>query len=327
MKKILFALLIPVLSIAQEEKINFTHKLTYFTNPLIDSTDINIYHSKDGSLVEMMGDNILFKNKLSVPIKINIEGDLKAYNKYNIDSIPSFTLSKTQNKAVINGIPCNYYKAINNKEMYKESGSMYEVCISENHPIDLLATIPITNKNIKGLILRIDDYYDRNHFIELKSINNVKLVKSLNWKKFEEEYTDYITQDKESEPQDTDFMDSDSIDYGILKYNSQYKVIKTKEMDLAVELLENDSPYWQGIPQYCSNLENIVTRFSDKELKEHAKNYAGQICDLYLSEVKEYSVDVKSTLDAIRYEENYFMKHNISKKERKLLTEFLDELD
>lgn len=114
-------------------------------------------------------------------------------------------------------------------------------------------------------------------------------------------------------------------------YESVYKTVGPEDSNYAITSLEADpeSPYWKGMPAYCKKFETIVPAFSDEELKKRAKNYAGQMCDMYLGEFDGTSVWYKGTLDAIRAEQLYFNNNRdkFSKKDKELLDEFLNSLD
>lgn len=118
-------------------------------------------------------------------------------------------------------------------------------------------------------------------------------------------------------------------DVYVWNYESSYKNLTPESSDYAIDNLESNSVYWKGIPAYCSKIDSIIPEFSDKELAKHAKNYAGQICDMYLGEFEGSSVWYKGTIDAIRSEQLYFQNNTekLSKKDKKLLSEFLNKLD
>src|SRR5690606_3040444 len=115
----------------------------------------------------------------------------------------------------------------------------------------------------------------------------------------------------------------------VWNYESSYKNLTPESSDYAIDNLDATSDYWKGIPAYCSKIDSIIPEFSDKELAKHAKNYAGQICDMYLGEFEGSSVWYKGTLDAIRNEQLYFQNNTeqLSNKDKKLLNEFLNNLD
>ena len=112
-------------------------------------------------------------------------------------------------------------------------------------------------------------------------------------------------------------------------YESSYKTLKPEDSNFAVTGLTEESPYWKGMPGYCKKMDTIVPKFSNEELTKRARNYAGQICDMYLGEFEGSGVWYKGTLDAIRSEQLYFNNNRdkFSKKDRELLDEFLNTLE
>ncbi|MGM5629896.1 hypothetical protein O2K51_03255 [Apibacter raozihei] len=333
MKKILFALLLPIFSMAQQEKINFTHKLVYELNFDEDSIELNLYYSPNGNVVDMGYKKMLLKDQLFVPLEVDLDGTANFQQRYSIaDSIPSFTLSKTIDKDKINGISCNYYDV----QIKDKNESEFRMCISENNQIDLLGILPVTNRNIKGLIVKLESK-NEGLFYVLKSINKTNSSISLDWKKIVTKIKEDLDERNISmaadsvaipyDGYDEDSVAVDSASVGFTHYNSQYKTLKIESANLAVDQLEKDSPYWEGLPVYCKELDQKVSVFKNSSLKKHARDYAGQLCDLYLSEIKEYSVDIKGTLDQIRYEENYFRNTVFDKADRKILDIFLNGLD
>lgn len=114
-------------------------------------------------------------------------------------------------------------------------------------------------------------------------------------------------------------------------YESSYKTVTPDTSNFAIESLMEDanSNYWKGMPTYCKKIDSVIPDFKDADLKKHAKNYAGQICDMYMGEFDGTGVWYKGTLDAIRAEQLYFNnnKDKFSKKDKELLDEFLNSLD
>lgn len=127
------------------------------------------------------------------------------------------------------------------------------------------------------------------------------------------------------------YADGYNYDVYVSDYETVYKTMKPEDSNFAITSLQADpeSPYWKGMPAFCKKFETIVPAFSDEELKKRAKNYAGQMCDMYLGEFEGTSVWYKGTLDAIRSEQLYFNNNRdkFSKKDRELLDEFLNNLD
>ncbi|MDR1876614.1 MAG: hypothetical protein LBQ84_03225, partial [Flavobacteriaceae bacterium] len=117
------------------------------------------------------------------------------------------------------------------------------------------------------------------------------------------------------------------ISYGYEIYNSEYKAPEGDGRTLAIDNMDKEDIFWQGIPAYCVELDKKIPNFKDKDLKDHVRNYAGQYCDMYLSVIENSFIDERATLDQIRYEENYFRNAKFSKEDQKLLNEFLNSLD
>ncbi len=120
-----------------------------------------------------------------------------------------------------------------------------------------------------------------------------------------------------------------SQDYYVGHYESEYESLTPESMNFAFETLSANSAYWKAMPAYCKNMDTVIPKFSNEELSKHAKNYAGQICDMYMGEFEGSSVWYKGTLDAIRAEQIYFNNNRdkFSKKDKELLDEFLNNLD
>lgn len=127
------------------------------------------------------------------------------------------------------------------------------------------------------------------------------------------------------------YSDSSYYDAYVSDYTSGYKTMKPEDSNFAITSLlsEPGSNYWKGMPSYCKKIDSIIPDFKDEELKKRAKNYAGQICDMYLGEFEGTAVWYKGTLDAIRAEQLYFNNNRdkFSKKDKELLDEFLNSLD
>lgn len=127
------------------------------------------------------------------------------------------------------------------------------------------------------------------------------------------------------------YEDGYNYDVYVSDYSSEYKNVTPDTSNFAIESLMQDSNsnYWKGMPTYCKKIDSVIPDFKDVDLKKHAKNYAGQICDMYMGEFDGTSVWYKGTLDAIRAEQLYFNnnKDKFSKKDKELLDEFLNSLD
>lgn len=112
------------------------------------------------------------------------------------------------------------------------------------------------------------------------------------------------------------------------KYASKYKDIDVaNDASLAYDIL-TQSEFKKNAPMYCDDLANKIPNFENKELSLHVQNAVGQICDLYLYE-NGGSVDLIGTIDSMRKSmlEIEKLRKKISKKDKKLLVEFLKQLD
>lgn len=138
--------------------------------------------------------------------------------------------------------------------------------------------------------------------------------------------------DNSDEPYSSDSDDNDN--YYIPDYISEYKKDQNQNKDieagnnLAINNIQNKN-LWKGIPGHCRNFEGNIPEFDDKDLKNHLKNYVGQVCDMYLTQSYNHNVAVKATLDEIRSEVLYFNKiqNKLNKSDKKKLTKYLESLD
>ena len=91
----------------------------------------------------------------------------------------------------------------------------------------------------------------------------------------------------------------------------------------------NSKNLLKGTPQYCSNLHKDFPVFEHKEVARHLKNYAGQVCDMYLTQSYDETVDEKGTMDEIRREVLYLLdiRDKLSKSDKKKLDKYLNQLD
>src|SRR5690606_6607950 len=99
------------------------------------------------------------------------------------------------------------------------------------------------------------------------------------------------------------------------------------EVSLAYDILEAES-LKENAPDYCEGLKNKIPAFQNTELQKHVYNLTGQICDLYLYNNGGY-VDYTGTINSMRksYLEIEKLRDSLSKKDQKLLLEFLKSLD
>lgn len=132
----------------------------------------------------------------------------------------------------------------------------------------------------------------------------------------------------------TDFATADTAaiatdyDYSYYaKYEPAYNNISVDEVSLAYDILEAES-LKENAPDYCEGLKNKIPEFQNTELQKHVYNLTGQICDLYLYNNGGY-VDYTGTINSMRksYLEIEKLRDSLSKKDQKLLLEFLKSLD
>ncbi len=111
------------------------------------------------------------------------------------------------------------------------------------------------------------------------------------------------------------------------EYISEYKSLQVDINNLAAESKLNED-IEQYMPNYCSDLKNRVPNFKNDNLKIHVYNLVGQICDLYLYQ-NGGNVNYFLTIDSMRKSllEIENMRSQLSKKDTKLLNEFLNSLD
>ena len=109
-------------------------------------------------------------------------------------------------------------------------------------------------------------------------------------------------------------------------YSSSYKTSDIGVVSLAIdnEYLES---YMKVAPEYCKNLKTKIPTFSDKDLGNLVYNYAGQVCDLYI--YNSGNVSLNGTIDALRKSvleiNNKYEK--LKKEDKEKLTTFLNSLD
>ncbi len=316
----LILLLCPVFLFCQTEQIHFSKKLEYEvkTDRKSNTFLLDLYYSPDGlfinTLDEYKDEHNLFV-KSAVMAQLNVDLDKNASFLPRVDTLSSITFEKTKEKNTIAGLTCTYYKMSPNPKNFK-------ICIAEDNPIDLLSNIPQKNSNLKGLILQ---FGEGRYMLTLQSIQEYSNYISLDFSAEKEKFQKQQGYQEGSLRAD----DDEFSEYDGESYRSGYKTSGEEEGSLAIDNLEEgEGYYWNGIPRYCQELDSKIPDFKNKELKGHVQNYAGQVCDMYLSFVeKRQMVGKKITLDLIRYEENYFRNTEFDKNDRKLLDTFLNNLD
>ncbi|MDR7129535.1 hypothetical protein J2X69_001880 [Algoriphagus sp. 4150] len=238
-----------------------------------------------------------------------------------------------------------------------------ELCIAEDHPVDNLSFVFSNQQgsNVRGLILAAAGPASAEtgftvEKIVLKQITpvdhtiRIDLEKQLASYQAKRDSLDAVYEREQAvydslyaaeysaieDAADAAYAAADAWDgtskNDVYPYVSEYKALSEGNA-LAIEsgecYMDKESPLWKGIPAYCQQLDTILPDFKNAELRAHARNYAGQLCDMYLYELSEYDVLFKATLDEIRKEVLYFnnIKDELSKGDKKLLDEFLNGLD
>lgn len=109
-------------------------------------------------------------------------------------------------------------------------------------------------------------------------------------------------------------------------YESSYKQQSLKDMSLAIDYV--DSSMLKATPDYCTNVREGVPTFDNPQVKDLLLNYAGQVCDLYISEYSG-NVYMKGTIDALRRSmlELHKTYPNLNNKDKQKLSDYLDRLD
>ena len=176
--------------------------------------------------------------------------------------------------------------------------------------------------------------------VSLKEAKKNKLFTKEEIKALETSFKNYFSAAKNYDPEkhieDSDVV-VDSAAYAVpesafsdvenRKYTSVYKDMKIEDINLAAEL-QLDYGILPYMPSYCEDLKNKIPNFSNTNLTKHVHNLVGQLCDLYLYQ-NGGSVDYFGTIDSFRKSllEIENMREKLSKKDAKLLTEFLNSLD
>ncbi|GEM_PF-1956533 len=300
-------------------------------------------------------------NKINSTIKFDLQKELMAYNELK-DSIekmyaesPIISAAPTDAEAIESPNPVDsYYDAYLNQPKFCDYSEFYNLKFEGENSYSIASNY-MSNLCSYTYYLKKGEEEKYKNFV-LKEIKGMKknLIKSgLMPKKDAAMFYEFLKKDIENLKMSSDVTSSyaaeetveaassyatdafseENYEEGIYvsNYESSYKTVTPDNSSFAITSLgENPkSVYWKGIPNYCKNIDSVIPKFSNSELSEHAKNYAGQICDMYLGEFEGTSVWYKGTLDAIRAEQLYFINQaeNISKKDQKLLNEFLNNLD
>ncbi|KFF11055.1 hypothetical protein IW15_18020 [Chryseobacterium soli] len=112
------------------------------------------------------------------------------------------------------------------------------------------------------------------------------------------------------------------------KYESTYKKENSSESNLAMDE-DISGNQKNALPKYCFRIKDDLPKFGNQEVAKHLKNYAGQVCDMYLTQGENSLVYVKGTIDEIRQEVLYLftIREKLDQSDRKKLDDYLNNLD
>lgn len=363
MKNLTLLLLLSFVAVFGQDKITFTHQVDYVLvekssySEKVDSIFINAYYNDKN---DVLMTNIDFgKYFLSTGLIYdgNIYETQARFNQIKLTKPNYYSNIKSMNNFItniqridktdkINGKKCTYYAA-------KIKGDSVEFCMAKNNKINSFAAFN-NELSDKGLLLKINIAKENFDFIYLdkKDINltvdfNVKkevanyrkTIEIL--KKEQEEYlesteevaVEEATDDETVAPPPVEIAKAEQMpSVGVKNYVEEYETYDKQktltENDLAINHLTKDDMYWKAVPTYCQKLDTVLPNLNNETYQQELKNYAGQVCDLYLS--KSYNmVDFKGTLDEVRRSVLYMQTHfnTLKKSDQKKVIKFLDTLD
>lgn len=365
----IFSLLLSILTFGQEKKITFTKELTYQLNsPEKKSTfsKLLIFSSKNGENLtkfELNGVPMMFyQDKLGMsPVSFGLDNHLEeswfsnyfSGMDYMTRADSKFKTEKLKTSETILGFKCQHYlidfNSDENLTPEERDNHRIKICIDEkndinNFPVlvkivDQFSASKTLGHNLKGLILKVGDAkdYDKEPLIlqnivdkETSVYYNHQLALMTQQRKTDSLMLDYKKQQDEYAADSTAVLDSayvSNYDW-IPNYESTYKIDLKKEPDLAIDNPSNAS-YFSKMPAYCKDLKKNLPTFENKELGRHLHNYAGQVCDMYLTQFQNNTVAEKITLDEIRREVIYFLdiREKLNKSDQTKLDHYLKNLD
>ncbi len=272
---------------------------------------------------------ILLKSGIMSYISLDLDNNGRFMDSYygRMDSISTYRFEKLKQKDQFSGYSCTYYR-VTKKDSYYDD---FKMCVVEDNSSDVLSYINNNEKDaVRGFPVAVASGYST---YVLKSVTsnysnyiNINFDDEMAKLKAQRERYDRYYPDDVADTVAVAAVPADEVE--MPAYKSVYKNADENREALAINKLEEDNTYyWSNLPKYCTELDDKIPSFKDKELKKHAKNYAGRICDMYLFSTDEYMVDGKATLDQLRYEESYFRNTKFNKEDKKLLDEFLNNLD
>lgn len=308
---------------------------------------------------------LYFQDNLGISaVNFDFDNSLKVnFNTYyinyaNLDVNPfsyQLKVEKLNTEETILGKKCqNYlldYFYKDPKDEQNLSSNKMKICIyekSSTNNTNLLTNglgifgiyYPTKDKhNLEGLLMKIgqEESYDHTFFI-LKSQGKASKTVFIDHKKQREalfvkmdsltnEYEE-MNKSYEAEADSAYAVDAAAdLDY-IPEYTSTYKKEIVGMNKLAINNLPTKN-HEKALPKYCFRIKEELPQFGNKEVGKHLQNYAGQLCDMYLSAADGSNVDKKGTTDEIRREGLWLLKNRekLDIKDQNLLDKYLDNLD
>lgn len=361
---LLIGLLLSFWTLGQEKKINFTKELTY----KVESKDKTIPFSKIKSLSSAKGETLtmldlngvpvmFYQDNLGMsPVAFDFNNQLKEswFSSYfsgmdftkNQDS--KFKTEKLKTSETILGYKCQHYLIDFNTNLQEDSNDKEDrrikICLDEkneinNFPtlvkiIDQFAATKTNGNNLKGLILKAGNVkeYDDEALVLQKITPTEAYVhydhqSALMRQQRKSDSLMTVYRNIETDYANVDSASGTQYDW-IPNYQSTYKTDPKASEGLAIDNPSNAELY-SKIPAYCKDLKSNIPSFDHKELGKHLYNYAGQVCDMYLTQTEYNSVDEKITMDEIRREVLYLLeiKEKLNQSDQKKLDHYLNNLD
>ncbi|PJR03967.1 hypothetical protein [Avrilella dinanensis] len=275
--------------------------------------------------------------------KTEQEPSVDIAESYSDDVVEAYDYSEYESRNAIYNDPLYSYGTLNDYTLYNYVYPVYGVTANLLYNTEEYSYNKSEAKYTREQVLK---FFKKNTKNLVKDLSSSKLITSEEKKTLNDFFTDKIKEAEKFEPEalpevenTTDYYAdyavaaADSVVYAdydynyYTKYQSQYKDIDVADISLAYDLLSGKE-LKQNAPDYCDDLKNKIPDFKNKDLKNHVHNFAGQICDLYLYQ-NGGSVDYYGTINSMRKSllEIEKMRNNLSKNDKKLLVEFLKNLD
>ena len=360
---VFFLVLLSLSALSQNKKIVFTKEFRYsfhddknkniqigvfgntsnelLVNAKVDQFPFSVFMDDLGSSFVSFGMNNQLENSMYSQFFTGMYGVMPQLKK-------DLVIDKTDEKETILGIPCQYYH-LNLKDAGQEEA--LKVCINENYPVNTFSALNgiinifTNNKNksgLKGLILKggpIGEKFEKEYFVldQIKETDAyVYFDHKASMMKHQRKMDSLML---EQQHWDSDLandslnVNADSIS-GYNNYNYIPEYVSTyKKENKEMSGLAIDNPISKnlliGLPKYCANIEKDFPVFDNKHVAKHLRNYAGQVCDMYLTQSVEESVDEKGTMDEIRREVLFLLdiRDDLSVSDKKKLDKYLHQLD